>query len=760
VLFRFDLLPAEAREDIIARSNGHERCGIGIYGPRTNKFVTITGWVIRTTRLEIGVWQHPGMTDAYWKRQAKYATPENFIHFPSLYPPGPVGAEMALEDIRTGASLHPATLAFAAKASNWLSLPEVREALVTAYHASVIKGQARWEKRFASSIDGVLKWVEEQNGGELNPHRLITDSQRAKAKRQVQRLKRQGMVAQVAAAAPLERGQDGPDVAPHPDVATLFGGAPPAGEAAALNRLRDADPGDLVWYARAWREEQGLETPAEAVELEEALLDAAQIAETRAIVGESRRTLRPAAKGWMVDELPVEWLRTEALRMMGQQAATEEVLPGGAALTAIAGAMMAAAPGWVVERQGGGLTTIELIGACAAVTGSGKGVLMETAELYAREVGVVTGMTSSWRPLARLMHEQGERRAEQRCVCMVMDEVWAFFAALAGRDRPDFKRMVRSIMGQFGRGTGFIEGMPMANAALSVPEIANPCLVVLGYSTPSSLYQFMGPELFSNGLLGRMTIVIDDPVTDWRPDPDGLVPAETVPTPHTIRMLRLISQGGYVVSDHGRGELFHMDPLTHKRRRWVRFPEALRGVPMAMQKRLSGRYEIDTPEWSFCRRAAQKAIMLAGALAVAEAAEAAARPRDFDDRPAVITAGMLDYACRLIEATTEEFVRAYAISQTGETRAEQARTELERVMMAALDQPHLLKERYRVPYEHGLVGISYLYFRLRKWSRREVDDTLATLEHGHVLGPEEQWRKPSAHGRKGPVRRLLRSPFV
>ena len=34
-----------ASEDLLAYSNGHERMGVGVYGEKTSKFVTLTGRV-------------------------------------------------------------------------------------------------------------------------------------------------------------------------------------------------------------------------------------------------------------------------------------------------------------------------------------------------------------------------------------------------------------------------------------------------------------------------------------------------------------------------------------------------------------------------------------------------------------------------------------------------------------------------------------------------------------------------------------------
>jgi hypothetical protein len=735
-------------DDLAERANGHERAGIGIYGATTNKFVTITGAIIgeRPTALSIGTWTAE-MSAAYWARQAREGRQGSTEAMAGLYPPGRRGAEMALEDIRTGASLHPATVAYAARASNWLSLGEVEENLVAAYHESAARGTARWDRRFSHSIRGVLDWVREQNGGELNADRTVTTQARQAAKAQFGYLK-----TQKAAEAARRAAEAGAET--HPDILQLFDGAVPEGMGALLSGLIDTEPETVVLYARDVRE--GMPSDA-AIAIEEKLLARAEQAEVAELMRAEALGLDPASKLWMVEEMPVSWLQTEAWRLMVKQSASGKVLPGGAALTALTGAALVAAPGWVIERSVG-LTPIDLFTVQVAPTGSGKKALASAAMSYAVNFGVAMGRATSWRGLATLMHEQSALGPAQRTVCMIIDEIWEFFAGLSGREpRAGTRELVARIMMQFGVEGGFVEGHRMADPRSSVPPIANPCLVVTGQTTPGRLYEHLTPALFRDGAVGRMTIVLEQPLTDW--EPPELASASSGMTRHCRTMLELIQQGGYVASPaRVPRALLAYDQDTHRYRRWVHFPEALRPMPQAMQAELAGLYKDDTPQWEVCQRTAERAIMLAGLLAVAARAEAIGDggPDGFNAAPPAIDEAMIGYACRLVRETTREFLTAYELSYVGATRAEQLRVEIERAVIEALTHPGQVRDRYRAPYEHGRVGVSFLYWKLRRWSKREIDEALALFERAGVLGAEEEWRVPGAQrGRVAHVRRVL-----
>ena len=118
-------------KDLLAYSNGHERMGLGIYGERTSKFVTLTGNAWGGPRAIVDI--PPEVESLILERLLKAAKVDWEKAHESAYPSGLYGEVQALEDIISGASLHPATVAYAARASNHTTLQAVEETLRGAF---------------------------------------------------------------------------------------------------------------------------------------------------------------------------------------------------------------------------------------------------------------------------------------------------------------------------------------------------------------------------------------------------------------------------------------------------------------------------------------------------------------------------------------------------------------------------------------------------------------------------------------------------
>lgn len=171
------LLISDVSENLAARANGHERHGIGFYGAHTSKFVTLTGSLVDVSaprpiqeysaEAEAAVWNHLAKMDAK-KGPASAGT------FTGLYPTGRAGMELALEDILTGTSLHPATVAFVSKSVGILSRSEAEDALHEAYQECKAKIDdmpsgaeksvqlGRWGARYPTSIEGAFAWLDKR----------------------------------------------------------------------------------------------------------------------------------------------------------------------------------------------------------------------------------------------------------------------------------------------------------------------------------------------------------------------------------------------------------------------------------------------------------------------------------------------------------------------------------------------------------------------------------------------------------------------
>ncbi|MEP3635356.1 MAG: DUF3987 domain-containing protein [Shimia thalassica] len=180
--------------DILAKySNGHERSNLGLYGSLTSRFVTLTGRILPDSPriiASLGYDAELAIMNRWTASVLNSAALRNEA-FSGLYPAGRRGMEMAIEDIIDLTAIHPATIAFAAKAAHFMSREEAREALYIAYEeagktvAEIQNGtlrreqEARLAARFPKSIEGALEWVDSKGGW---PKRHIPTQARQGAK--------------------------------------------------------------------------------------------------------------------------------------------------------------------------------------------------------------------------------------------------------------------------------------------------------------------------------------------------------------------------------------------------------------------------------------------------------------------------------------------------------------------------------------------------------------------------------------------------
>lgn len=153
-------------ESIKRFMTGAERHDIGLYGPETRKHLTLTGH-----RLEGRSGPHIDRDDAMMSRVlarlAQYAAEKgrDVGSIMGRYPPGEKGMQETLDDIRTGTSLHDATVAYVAKAWPVRTEDEIVDALTEAYGISKRRTEAPgvWAER-VDDIPGILGWVRQVNG--------------------------------------------------------------------------------------------------------------------------------------------------------------------------------------------------------------------------------------------------------------------------------------------------------------------------------------------------------------------------------------------------------------------------------------------------------------------------------------------------------------------------------------------------------------------------------------------------------------------
>lgn len=142
------------------KMTGYEANGAGLYGPATSKFVTVTGF-----RLQGAICKDDALLLRTVDRIAEGDTAKRayYMAHGDTFPPGLEGEAAALAAIHSGESLHPATVAYLARAACHTPRDAATEALRVAYEASAVRETPRWTERYAD-LERVIGWVSRWGG--------------------------------------------------------------------------------------------------------------------------------------------------------------------------------------------------------------------------------------------------------------------------------------------------------------------------------------------------------------------------------------------------------------------------------------------------------------------------------------------------------------------------------------------------------------------------------------------------------------------
>ncbi|WP_134681937.1 DUF3987 domain-containing protein [Paracoccus ravus] len=158
-------------------SNGLERGSFGVYGTKAKKFLTLTGAGAVRPIGEIPLEVAEALRERWRVAGVRQWTPGERG---DGYPRGAEGLEVALEDVVSGAALHPAIMAAAVRAARLMPLDEARQLVQGAFDQSRarIEEPERWTAR-ATSVERAFAWVVERGGYRAES---ISDEKRAQVK--------------------------------------------------------------------------------------------------------------------------------------------------------------------------------------------------------------------------------------------------------------------------------------------------------------------------------------------------------------------------------------------------------------------------------------------------------------------------------------------------------------------------------------------------------------------------------------------------
>lgn len=530
------MLVSQISEALSKRANGHERNGIGVYGKITNRFVTLTGIPVGpdgpvdvlglSDRAERAIWAR---FEAEGAKQVKGMIGAGGA---DGYPHGQRGMDMALEDILTGASLHPAMVSYLSRAAMLIGLEKARENCLAIYHESdaKLKDPERWAAR-EGHIDEIVGWLRKQ--GKFKRDEIPTQKLEAAKRSAMERFGKREV------AAPKSAGRfrkhmwcedtggffyhhwgDGGWLKEIPE--DQF-----EGMLAEFEQVRDDYRYDLeeheideFWYA--YLVDHGLPVP-EVLRKSLGLAGVQQAADEAAIAAEweqtragyaARMTVSEDPQAWLLDDCPSVLLQDLMRHMMARQ-----TMPSYG--VACAGALVA---GGVVLQNGViGLGQFETGGNTGAVvverSGSGKSV---TAGIIRAVARIASGTEIIGKPESAQGVYDAMLDGDGKLL-VIADEADDYLSAISDpRQRGSHMQKSMSVITEaFPQACGYLEVSASARRNRANPRpasVVGPYINLLMMTTPEHIPGVVSGKLLRGGFFGRVLYLRTPSLARVRPD--------------------------------------------------------------------------------------------------------------------------------------------------------------------------------------------------------------------------------------------------
>ncbi|MDT1060317.1 hypothetical protein RM190_00525 [Paracoccus sp. CPCC 101403] len=578
------VLFASVPDEVAGLSNGYERNKIGFYGARASKFVTLTGAALHDGR------EITDMTDeaaqpmlARWRAGGKGAASRAWTGDEAHdgYPRGRHGMDAAQEDVLSGASIHPALVAFLVRAAREYAIDEAEEQAWALYHASEAKEREpeRWAAR-AGSIPGIIKWIKDQ-GGYIKPapseqrrqavKGLVVSLSEERAKRAAQAAARQA-----EAGGPLMLGRN------------------------LMNLGIEISREEADWLEAATGEPWHM-VGAEGIDLIEGLREmlaeqeAAQELDTAREDYQHREGNDPARHRWMLTA-PSYYFNQIAVYLHKAMAMD---MPGAAALGALTALSTLTANRYYI--QGKYQTGLNIHSTITASSGAGKDTIVKLLAALGHVADVVTssGVTS-----AGAIHELLLRGGGNASI--VIDEFAKVLAAQKQDKSGNSIGAAAVLLSTFESALDVQPEKTYSQRSNMKRAVAFPYLVLFGASTGMALEEVLDRKLIGDGTLNR-SIMIDSeranggrwPVEHTPPrkaeliEELGEVFSQRTFTQHPSERKQTFYQrvkddeGQWIVRESSKVRLIHPKPHWH----WLRAELDALEAELGDLKELAARFE-------------------------------------------------------------------------------------------------------------------------------------------------------------------------
>lgn len=575
---------------LLRLASGVERCGIGLYGREDcKKFVTLTGLIVEG--VPEAVLQAPETVERILEHLASMMGQERVRSGGGLdFPPGPAGLEEAMQAIRDGSSLHPAT---ARVVTAWMndpgrSLQDIREDLLALYDQSAAKEKTprRWRIRRDRSIDGLIAWAKDRQGRRED----VRTQDRQRWQRVVQ------------------------------GSGSLWGGQRAAVEPEETSEGGDGE-GEAprgLWSDGEGRGAAALVTGGEgAMSLSEQYLMAFERRLAMDVEDDLAREARERPE-WMLEG------PSPGLRAMQEHLWSAMTLPSPEAVTAASLVLlsMATAHQGVIVGTMREATSLTLQATVAVPTGAGKEAIRQRAADIGRMVGIRVRKRA---PTGQAVHQLGLNSLMERSprgvpglvnFALVQDEVAGFLRAAGSVEHRDGNTMSAkdAILSISAMPFGVYDGDDYADMRNNKDPLATPGFWDLGFTVPSELRGALSEQFFRDGYVNRRLLAVG---TQSAPHPMG----HRFPMgfePRVTDMLEALMAGLRPESRVRGGVGF----VTIRDRRFsvIDISEELEVEIETAARAASGRFDPDTAEASVFSRFAELARKVAGIMTVADAA--------------------------------------------------------------------------------------------------------------------------------------------